>query len=40
METTITISDWNAGTYLCTTTTVGTITNVTYSVSENVTLTN
>jgi len=37
METTITISDFNAGTFTCTTTT-GT-SNVTYSVAEDVTLT-
>ena len=38
METTITISDFNAGTFICTTTT-GPST-ITYAVAENFTLTN
>ena len=40
METTITISDINAGTFLCTTTTDESITSITYVISDNVTLTN
>jgi hypothetical protein len=40
METTITLSDLNAGTYTFTNTTAGTITDVTYVISENITLTN
>ena len=40
METTITISDWNAGTYVCTTTTTSSLSNVTYVISDSVTLTN
>jgi hypothetical protein len=39
METTITISDYNAGTYICTTVTEPKITNVTYTIAEDVTLT-
>lgn len=40
-ETTVTISDINAGTYLCTTTSEGSsITSVTYAVIEDITLTN
>ena len=40
METTITISDINAGTFLCTTTSDESITGITYVISDNVTLTN
>jgi hypothetical protein len=40
METTVTISDYNVGTYVCTTTTEPKITNVTYSIVDDVTLTN
>lgn len=40
METTITISDLNAGTFLCTTTTEEGITGITYTTPDNVTLTN
>lgn len=36
--TTITISDWNAGTYICTSTTQPC--NITYVITENITLTN
>ena len=36
--TTITISDWNVGTYVCTTTEGHC--NVTYVITENITLTN
>ena len=40
-ETTVTISDINAGTYLCTTTSEGSaITTVTYAVVDDFTLTN
>ena len=37
METTVTISDYNAGTYVCTTTTGPS--SVTYSITNDVTLT-
>ena len=40
METTITISDFNAGTFVCTTATAAVGTNsITYAVVDNVTLT-
>ena len=39
MEKTITISDFNAGTYTFTNTTAGSITNITYAISD-ITLTN
>jgi len=40
METTITISDINAGTFTCTTTTEENLTSITYIISDKVTLTN
>ena len=40
METTITLSDLNAGTYTFTNTTAGSITNITYSTADTITLTN
>lgn len=40
METTITISDSNAGTYVFTNTTSIDTTSITYAISDNVTLTN
>ena len=40
METTITISDLNAGIYSCTTTAVTGTINITYVVNDNITLTN
>jgi hypothetical protein len=40
MNTTITISDINAGTFLCTTVTEESITNITYITPDSVTLTN
>ena len=39
-EITVTISDLNAGTYICTTTSEYGITNVSYAVIEDFTLTN
>ena len=40
METTITISDINAGTFVCTTTSDESITGITYITPDSVTLTN
>jgi hypothetical protein len=39
MTETITISDYNAGTYVCTTVTEPKITSVTYTIADDVTLT-
>lgn len=41
METTVTLSDLNAGTFVCTTATIAVgITSITYTVVDDITLTN